>query len=383
MDVDTTSDTVKIESVAVIRHETKSRPENLDLSLQVTKPVNQGLCGSCWAISTTQCLRDRINKHRSEAIPELSFQFLIDCSRHCVSYKGRTGCAYSCDGGFLATAYHFLQRTGTPRENYHPNRHNDESGIDHIDKKRGKSKPCPKRVDENEPLYTCSGFYNVHIHPDMYGITNARIQPAFKTPEQLRANADNIAEEIWLNGSVAVCFNLFSDFKPFWMHPKCGDMVYEIGWQLPAETRAGINPVGDVRWTKSSGPNNIYFKTGHSVSLCGYGVQRGPDGADVEYWICRNSWGPAPQTFNSGFFKIRRGINASAIEADVCAPIVDAKLARSMAAGYCGVPASIEQSSDVAPRTSRAPASARPRSDAAVAFVFAAVIVLILVLSYR
>ena len=375
MEIDTTSSTIKVESIEVKRHTTNDRPKSLDLTGKITEPVNQGLCGSCWGITTTQCLRDRINAKRKKPIPPLSFQFVIDCSKHCISFRGRTGCALDCDGGFLATSYMFLMQTGTPRENYHPNRHVNERGEDHIDGTVGNKAPCPRKVDPDEPLYKADGFYNVHIYPDTFGITNARTRPLHKTPEQLRANADNIAEEIYQNGVVAVCFNLYSDFKPFWQHPDCGKMVYELGWQLPAEARASIPQVGDTRWTESSGPHGLHFKTGHSISLCGYGTQRGVDGTDVDYWICRNSWGQAPQSYNKGYFKIRRGVNCSAIEGDVCAPYVSSELAQSMAAS---------------PEPPLAPSSAHlshgvrtHHADPAVVFVILAAIVFLLIIIFR
>lgn len=317
------SSTVVIENVPVKRHNTSKRPARYDLSRVVTQPVNQGLCGSCWAISTTQCLRDRTNRFRKKTIPELSFQFVIDCAKNCVSYRGRRGCALNCNGGFLATSFKFLQDVGTPREQYHPNRHANERGEDHIDGASSATASCPRKVDKDEQLYKCDGFYNVHLFDDTFGITNARMKPTFKTPEQLAANAANIAEEIYLNGPVAVCFNLFSDFKAFWMHAKSAQMVYQIGWELPREARASIDPVGSVSWTRATGPYGIHFKTGHSVSIVGYGSQRVyGEPEPVDYWICRNSWGPSPNTYNNGFFKIRRGINASAIEGDVAAPVV-------------------------------------------------------------
>jgi len=330
-DVGQQSATIKIEDVPVKRHSVNSRPASLDLSSVVTPPVNQGLCGSCWAISTSQCLRDRINRVRKEPIPLLSFQFIIDCSRHCVSFQGRHGCALSCNGGFLATSFKFLQDVGTPRENFHPNRHVDERGEDHIDGTSGSAAACPSKVDPAEPMYKCDGFYNVHVFLDTFGITNARMKPKHKTPQQLQANAANIAEEIFRNGPVAVCFNLFSDFRTFWSHPQSASMVYEIGWQLPREVRESgeIDPVGSVDWTQANGPYGIHFKTGHSVSIVGYGTQQ-VEGRSIDYWICRNSWGSSGH--NKGFFKIRRGVNASAIEGDVGAPLVRAASAALYAA---------------------------------------------------
>ncbi len=283
-------------------------------------PVNQGLCGSCWAISTSQCLRDRAS--RLGPVPNLSFQFIIDCAKNCVTYQGREGCSLDCNGGFLSTSYKFLKEVGTTRDEVFPNRHDDEDGINHIDGVRGVRGACPDVIPDGEPLYKCDSFYNVHIFPDMFGITNARMRPVKRSPQDFKRNADNIAEEIYRNGPVAVCFNLYSDFKDFWLHPNSKNMVYELGWKLPVALRKTVPPVGNVDWTtKTNGMYGIYFKTGHSVSIVGYGTMQTTEGP-VDYWVCRNSWGLAPNTLHNGYFRIRRGINCSAIEADVCACIV-------------------------------------------------------------
>lgn len=333
-EVDPRNNTVRIEDVRVVRHsDTLSKP-SVDLSRKVTPPTNQGRCGSCWAISTTQCLRDRINAKRRRSglqdIPELSFQFIIDCSKHCVTFRGRKGCSLRCNGGFLATSYEFLKDVGVPREKFHPNRHSNQSGLDHIDNVDGrKVRACPRHVDEGEVLYKCKDYYNVHIYEHTFGITNARTIPHPMSKEELNKNAINIANEIAKNGPVAVCFNLYSDFKEFWNHPNSANIIYRLGWNLPRSIRDKIDPVGSVNWTQRFPHHGIYFKTGHSISIVGYGSQEVPGEGMVDYWICRNSWGRPHNTYNRGFFKIWRGINASAIEADVGAPEVSTDLAKS------------------------------------------------------
>ncbi len=355
----TLTGSVRIEDVPTKVHTTFTHPAKHEPFETLTEPVNQGLCGSCWAISTTQSMRDRINRvvPANQRPPALSFQFIIDCAKNCVTFQGREGCALDCNGGFLITAFKFLQMVGTPREAYHPNRHVDENGEDHIDGTAGKALACPKKVPCHEMLYKCDAFYTVQLYPDMFGITNARTPPKFKSAKQLELNAKNIAEEIYLNGPVAVCFNLFSDFKAFWLHPNSKNMVYEIGWQLSKNLRTLLSPIGNVFWTQQNGPHGIHFKTGHSVAIVGYGTQASLDKDAkgnpimVDYWVCRNSWGPAPNTYHNGYFKIRRGINCSAIESDVAACVINPERIKAMKPS-CATPLQASSSATLASTSS-------------------------------
>lgn len=340
------TETMRVEDIPIQVYKQYTYPPSFEDHIDtLATPVNQGLCGSCWAISTSQCLRDRAS--RLGPVPNLSFQFIIDCAKNCVTYQGREGCSLDCNGGFLSTSYKFLKEVGTTRYELFPNRHDDnEEGINHIDGVRGVRGACPDAIPDNEPIYKCDSFYNVHIFPDMFGITNARMRPVRRSAQDLKRNADNIAEEIYRNGPVSVCFNLYSDFKDFWLHPNSKNLIYELGWKLPPALRRTIPPVGNVDWTnESNGMYGIYFKTGHSVSIVGYGTMTTAEGP-VDYWVCRNSWGLSPNTLHNGYFRIRRGVNCSAIEADVCACTVSS-IPTALKPASCAAPSRVAAASPV------------------------------------
>ena len=129
--------------------------------------------------------------------------------------------------------------------------------------------------------------------------------------EENGKNARNIQEEVFKNGPVACCMNMFNDFAIFVSTQRGPDDVYEIGWQ---NEHIPINPVGDVDWSQSSpGPGNVYFVTGHAVSIIGWGETS----SGKKYWLVRNSWGDY-----HGVLKMRRAINCSAVESDVEAPLI-------------------------------------------------------------
>jgi len=72
---------------------------------------NQGMCGSCWAISAVEALEAQLLKN-GEAAPRLSAQALVDCvpnPQHC----GGTG---GCDGATGELAYAFTRDHGVPLE---------------------------------------------------------------------------------------------------------------------------------------------------------------------------------------------------------------------------------------------------------------------------
>lgn len=275
-------------------------------------PVNQGHCGSCWAIAAAQCLQDRLGRRQGRRHPALSFQYIIDHACHCVTYKGRRGCADDCDGGFMITAYHFLQQSGTPLAGAGEG-HSEHNGADHVFVRSTGHEPRSP-VGASSGMIRCARYHRVHLY-DTFGIPNARNNSVRLTSGQKRRNADNIAREIWRNGSVSASFNMFSDFRTFWDSPQVRRGVYQVGWQLARDKRPPAT--GDTRWTREHpGPGGLHFVVGHSISIVGYGTML-VDGESMDYWLCRNSWGFGGA---NGYLRIRRGVNASAIESDVCCP---------------------------------------------------------------
>lgn len=346
--------TIQFERIPDKVHRTHQRPPSLAVPADATPPVNQGRCGSCWAIAGVQVLRDRYNRVRAQhgqgPIGLLSFQLLLDCADNCVDYAGHRGCSLDCEGGFATTGYRFIQEVGTVAEAAHPARATSGRGEDHLDGVERNVGACPRSVEG--PAYRCDGFYRVQLFHDTFGISNAHHAPAYKTPQQLQANADNIAEEVFLNGPVTTCFNLYSDFAPFWRLPDCGTRVYRLGWRTP---ELHVPVVGDTSWTAARpGPGGLVFKMSHTVAIVGYGTHP----TEGDYWICRNSWGAPGNTHRRGYFWIARGINCSAVESDVSAPTVGVQTALAPPAAPLARARAIEEVPPPAAPASRTPALA-------------------------
>lgn len=84
----------------------------------VTPVKNQGMCGSCWAFSTTGSLEGALAINKG-SLPSLSEQELVDCSR---SY-GNNGC----NGGLMQFGFAYIQDHSVGTEKDYPYQGRDQS----------------------------------------------------------------------------------------------------------------------------------------------------------------------------------------------------------------------------------------------------------------
>lgn len=310
-------------------------------------PVNQRGCGSCWAISTTTMLRDRLNiffdpqrypqRGHMVPVPELSYQYLLSCASGCIHFEGVHGCNGGCGGGFIAAGLAFLNTIGTPAERRPGNI--EEAYIPQQtfqnNKSDGGPSMCPKgaikctRTGTGATPSTCPGvpevvyksdvYYRVNLY-DTFAQLNMNVESVVMSDSEKERNMINIMREIHQRGPVVALINLYSDFDDFW---KRGDQddVYQVGWRTMGATErtalfgtADAEQLGSSKWTAHNpGPNRLTFRELHSVVIVGWGTS--PKAPYYPYWIVRNSWGVDGQL--SGYFRIRRGHNALGIESDV------------------------------------------------------------------
>merc|ERR1719238_2523999 len=74
--------------------------------------VNQGSCGSCWAISAAEALEAQLQKNGNPQFTKLSAQALIDCTPNPQHCGGKGGC----DGATGELAYAWVKDNGIPLE---------------------------------------------------------------------------------------------------------------------------------------------------------------------------------------------------------------------------------------------------------------------------
>ncbi|CAO2841749.1 unnamed protein product [Amaranthus hypochondriacus] len=80
----------------------------------VTDVKTQGICGSCWAFSTTGAI-EGANFIATGKLLNLSEQQLIDCDHKCDAKKKKE-CDNGCHGGLMTNAYNYLMEAGGLQE---------------------------------------------------------------------------------------------------------------------------------------------------------------------------------------------------------------------------------------------------------------------------
>ncbi|KAJ3678674.1 hypothetical protein LUZ60_002477 [Juncus effusus] len=94
------------------RREVERLPESFDWREKgaVTEVKMQGVCGSCWAFSTTGAIEGS-NFIATGKLLNLSEQQLIDCDHECDAIE-KTECDNGCGGGLMTNAYKYLIKAG-------------------------------------------------------------------------------------------------------------------------------------------------------------------------------------------------------------------------------------------------------------------------------
>jgi cathepsin B len=317
-------------------------PESFDFRqefAEYTAPIiNQGTCGSCWAIAATQSLTSRFALFRNQKALPLSAAYMLYCSRDTFSTeKDATGCS----GGSLVDAFWFFDLNGTVSAeclkydalgDWDPTNQTSVNLRERaIDLGAGASTPSVVQC----PLRSCPGlgpasssFYDVTlttVHPPSRGAfgratTNDRdaehdVQPwVFRTAisyivagtaRQSGGSEANIRQEIWRKGPVATGFQVCQDFVAYWKGLLERTLTGTARIYVPGPPDDEENAV----------------MGNHAVQLVGWGQE-----GSVPYWIIANSWGASNTATdesglqdygNNGYFMMIRGTNAGALESNV------------------------------------------------------------------
>jgi hypothetical protein len=261
----------------------------------ISKPIRQGNCGDCWAITTAQVFADRWAIEAKQPTPVFSHTLLLSCSMDIPS----------CGGGDICEAINYIATKGILKSNecwnYDwctkvPNCY--DVNLPNINTQRITASipscedECVTFNEEYGRLETksyslLSKRYKCKDWQDVDSIDSYRSCKTFKQQDnEPRENVINkIKEEIFLRGPVISCFRLIPE------HYKNNN-----NW---------INKIYIHREDKDYCTENFESERlvgGHAVSIVGWGKDQI---SDLEYWIIRNTWGEINDLNNEdGYFKM-------------------------------------------------------------------------------
>lgn len=231
-----------------------------------TRPVNQGMCGSCFAIAISTCISDNFIFNPSNSLdynPSISPMYILSCLKDNRVNNG-------CSGGNPSGVIDLIIDSGISTnccQDYYKMCTNfpacDGPGNKHFDQNQDISGMIP------ECGYCVS-------NPEIYHIKNKII--SYDIP--------SIKKHLMKYGTAIGGFIVFNNF----MHDD------DHGKFLKTN---GIF-INSVDYSDDSSINMTQPVGGHAICIVGWGVdtisfkdrnRNTYDNKKIEYWICRNSWG--------------------------------------------------------------------------------------------
>jgi hypothetical protein len=255
--------------------------QDLALAEYTVDPPDQGACGSCWAVSTAGVHTDRHRIFTQIAVPPLSSTYILACS------KGRS---LGCNGGYATEAANFSCGTGLVPEQCYP-----------YDWCAG-SAQCRNSMIPDCQSSGCSsdGSGDDTKYKGISGSTRTLADP------------EDIRSEIWQSGPVVAQYFVMGDFpnpppgkRNLWEETD-GIYFHDADQNIYGGTVSAV-ACGETKGSPSGGKidSSKCMMGGHAVAIIGYGSQAISsinDGAPINYWLVRNSWGRAWN--GDGYFKI-------------------------------------------------------------------------------
>lgn len=262
----------------------------------ITRPFNQGMCGSCWAVAAATCLSDVfVVSKKTDVNPNLSPTYLLSCAPQS-----------QCDGGDPSLAvnditkdgicssdcldYSWCWNTGCSGD---PLKHFEERNVNQYIPPCSCSSAIKSHIND-APKYHASDSMAICVPPDLsdfsvteqqyirsylgglYGNTEADEAKLNLSKEPLQNIQALIKYHIFTYGPVIGGFHVLSNFMR-------GDFretndIYVENYSYGGVPGVRYNDV-EASWVGS-----------HAVVIVGWG-QDEVHGETVPYWRVRNSWG--------------------------------------------------------------------------------------------
>ena len=256
----------------------------------ISKPGNQALCGSCWAITAAGVVGDNfVISNLVDWEPNLSTTWCLACYPQMQCKGGNPGELFANihTGGIVSN--HCVDYSWCINNEFC-----NGSALKHF--KESKEGPDPSKVDLSSLIPKCGCYfgdkehylykieqpYNIFIGAS--GVTEGNISTLIK-------------KQIYTKGSVLAGFLVFKNFIKGDFSQVNGGVYLE---------RGNYDTPGSVTFSDSEIDSNNYVGS-HAVAIIGWGVEKNisiDNGrkADVPYWYCRNSW--TTNWGDNGYFKM-------------------------------------------------------------------------------
>lgn len=267
----------------------------------ITKPFNQGLCGSCWAVAAATCLSDVfVVSKKVKSNPEISTSYILSCHP-----QGQ------CDGGDPSVVVDDLENNGVSTDTCmdyswctksacggDATRHFDERSANTMIPACRCNKPSAQYlkyfasnaqaicIPPNRNDFTERERSNIDYYlKGMYGLTGSNYADMSALP--YKDIQSLIKNHIYYFGPVIGGFHVFRNFFKGRYNKTNGIYIESVSYE-------------GVPGVDYSSPEDSWSGS-HAVVIVGWGTDK-IENESVDYWIVRNSWGE--NWGASGYFKM-------------------------------------------------------------------------------
>jgi len=269
-----------------------SKPSKLHTYLKykenlLTPIPNQGACSSCWSITVTALLSDRISIYTGGKVKrQLSSQEMIECWD---GHQGE-GCRI---GGIPETAYKYIIKNGIGTSEDYPYTQQKTMEIGKCDS---------SKLNGFRTYFQRDSVRSLCRDPYQYK------EGSSKYNQIIDANIKNMKYELFYNGPFVGTIMVYQNLYDY-----DGLSIY-------------------------TGTNGSKYIGGHAVLIIGYSsgdINGEEPGFDGDYWICKNSWSmdwPSRSPASKGYFYIKMGENVCGVEsrASRALPVITHEIRQNM-----------------------------------------------------
>ncbi len=252
---------------------------------RISIPSNQGLCGSCWSVSTADIISDNfVVSDILDYSPKVSATWALSCYSQ-----------YQCDGGNPAILLEDISRKGIASDNCLDYSWCSKNAICNNKDPNKNFNVDSQELNKLVPKCGCSDNKN----PQLYFI-EPNSQTIYAEPNNIENIRDLVKKHILSVGPVLGGFVVFNNFM------KNKSIFTKVNGGVYLENGIYDDP-NNIKFSTDETNSSNYIGS-HAVAIIGWGIEKNiiidnnGNHADVPYWYCRNSWGI--DWGDGGYFKM-------------------------------------------------------------------------------